>query len=679
MPPSASASTARWTARRGAHRHDPFVLRRPAARAAGRGARRSAVRGRGRGRGRAALRERLRALVPGGARRARRGRAPRPAPARALADRDGPRPMLRAAAWELLAVARLRRALAARAVRARSRRSTRWSTSSRRSARSPRASAIPTTGCGKALGEDRPPVAEATRRETVRGRDYDALEAELLRLLRGDARALAMERARRAVSRRLPARRSHGATRRAAARALRAFATPPAPTSRRCCATSLWPLVALLRRAEAARRQARLPRPAAARPRPGARRPPRARTSCSAASAASSSTSSRTPIRCRPRSCCCSRPTIRRSRDWLARGPRRASSSSSAIPSSRSTASAAPTSRSTRSVKQRLLSSGAAARHLTVASARARYSARGQRRLRAADGRRNRRRSRPTSPLEPFRAALDGQPALVALPVPAPYSDCGKITNWRIDESLPDAAGAFVDWLVHESGWTVTERERPDQPRADSSRATSASSSGASELRRRRHARLRARARGAPYPARAGRGGSFHEREEVEALRNALGAIEWPDDELAVFATLRGPFFALADGALLVFREDATGTLHPFRTLRRRTLPAAARSEVGDGARRAARPPPRTQPPADRRHDRAPARRDARARGDRDLADGRAGARQRDAADGHGAALRSAAARRSFRAFVDDSKRAPSARRPARRRWSRRAPRACAS
>ena len=50
------------------------------------------------------------------------------------------------------------------------------------------------------------------------------------------------------------------------------------------------------------------------------------------------------------------------------------------------------------------------------------------------------------------------------------------------------------------------------------------------------------------------RGGSFHEREEVEALRNALAAIERPDDELAVFATLRGPLFALADGALLRFR-----------------------------------------------------------------------------------------------------------------------------
>ena len=38
-------------------------------------------------------------------------------------------------------------------------------------------------------------------------------------------------------------------------------------------------------------------------------------------------------------------------------------------------------------------------------------------------------------------------------------------------------------------------------------------------------------------------GKAFHEREEVEAIRAALAAIEWPDDELSVFATLRGPFF----------------------------------------------------------------------------------------------------------------------------------------
>ena len=54
-------------------------------------------------------------------------------------------------------------------------------------------------------------------------------------------------------------------------------------------------------------------------------------------------------------------------------------------------------------------------------------------------------------------------------------------------------------------------------------------------------------------------GGSFHDREEVMALRTALAAIEWPDDELSVFATLRGPLFAAGDEALLAFTQQLVG------------------------------------------------------------------------------------------------------------------------
>jgi ATP-dependent exoDNAse (exonuclease V) beta subunit len=59
-------------------------------------------------------------------------------------------------------------------------------------------------------------------------------------------------------------------------------------------------------------------------------------------------------------------------------------------------------------------------------------------------------------------------------------------------------------------------------------------------------------------------GRSFFLREEVGALLNALVAIEWPDDELSVYATLRGPFFAFADDALLVAR-DAWKGLNPTK------------------------------------------------------------------------------------------------------------------
>ena len=46
---------------------------------------------------------------------------------------------------------------------------------------------------------------------------------------------------------------------------------------------------------------------------------------------------------------------------------------------------------------------------------------------------------------------------------------------------------------------------------------------------------------------------SFHQREEVETVRAALNAIEWPDDDLNVscLPALRGGLFAIPDGLLL--------------------------------------------------------------------------------------------------------------------------------
>src|SRR5581483_6911134 len=57
---------------------------------------------------------------------------------------------------------------------------------------------------------------------------------------------------------------------------------------------------------------------------------------------------------------------------------------------------------------------------------------------------------------------------------------------------------------------------------------------------------------------------SFHDREEVDAIRTALNAIEWPEDELSLYATLRGSLFAIPDGVLLRFRHQYK-KLHPYR------------------------------------------------------------------------------------------------------------------
>jgi ATP-dependent exoDNAse (exonuclease V) beta subunit len=166
--------------------------------------------------------------------------------------------------------------------------------------------------------------------------------------------------------------------------------------------------------------------------------------------------------------------------------------------------------------------------------------------------------------LEPFRPDPEGRPAVVVLPVPRPYSDWGAIVDWRISESIPDAAGAFIEWLIRKSGWKVTERERPGEPVPIEARHVCILFKRFQAFRddvTRPYIRA-LEARRIPHVLVGGR--SFHAREEVLALRNALSAIEWPDDELSVFATLRGPFFALTDDLLLAYRAQNSG-LHPLR------------------------------------------------------------------------------------------------------------------
>jgi ATP-dependent helicase/nuclease subunit A len=172
-------------------------------------------------------------------------------------------------------------------------------------------------------------------------------------------------------------------------------------------------------------------------------------------------------------------------------------------------------------------------------------------------------------PLSPDRPSFDDQPAVVALPVPRPYGRGGPLraSARAIEESLPDAIGAYIAWLVDEkNGWQVAERQTdgltrrvPLAPKHIAILFRRFVSFGTDVTR----AYIDAiEARGIPHLLVGGR--SFHEREEVETIRAALAAIEWPDDELSVFATLKGSLFAIDDEHLLEFRHRF-GTFHPFR------------------------------------------------------------------------------------------------------------------
>jgi ATP-dependent exoDNAse (exonuclease V) beta subunit len=168
-------------------------------------------------------------------------------------------------------------------------------------------------------------------------------------------------------------------------------------------------------------------------------------------------------------------------------------------------------------------------------------------------------------PLSPHRAGIAGQPAVIALPVPEPYG-VRNLSAIKIEQSLPDAVGAFIDWVVNASGWTVSGRTssldaRPAPVEARDICILFRRFLSFGEDITQPYVRA-LEARGVHHVLVGGK--SFHDREEVETLRAALSAIEWPDDELAVFAALRGALFAVGDEELLEWKQRF-GVFHPFR------------------------------------------------------------------------------------------------------------------
>ena len=173
-------------------------------------------------------------------------------------------------------------------------------------------------------------------------------------------------------------------------------------------------------------------------------------------------------------------------------------------------------------------------------------------------------------PLSPSRPEDDTQPAIVALPVPKPYARSGPLrpSAKAIETSLPDVVGAYIAWLVEKSGWTVSEKQSdgrdvrvPLQPRHVAVLFRRFVSFGDDVTRPYIDA---IEARGVPHLLVGGK--AFHGREEVETIRAALAAIEWPDDELSVFAALKGSLFAIDDEHLLEYRHRFRPLpFHPFR------------------------------------------------------------------------------------------------------------------
>lgn len=154
------------------------------------------------------------------------------------------------------------------------------------------------------------------------------------------------------------------------------------------------------------------------------------------------------------------------------------------------------------------------------------------------------------------------QPSLIALPIPYLHRN-SRTSKAAADESQPAVVAAWIDWLCRDSGWQVRATDHPHEWRpvvpqdicilfnrlkaGDLDR--SSAYADALDARRLAHVLVGT--------------WSFRDRPEIEGLLAVLTAIEWPEDELSVYAALRGPFLALSDAQLLRYTSEV-GRLHPF-------------------------------------------------------------------------------------------------------------------
>ena len=142
---------------------------------------------------------------------------------------------------------------------------------------------------------------------------------------------------------------------------------------------------------------------------------------------------------------------------------------------------------------------------------------------------------------------------------------CGFLSS-RSTPVCRTPSSRFCEWLVRESGWKVRDPEDPSTLVPLASRHICLLfrrfTNYGKDITRDYVRALEAR----EIPHLLAGSKSFHSREEVETLRAALTAIEWPEDELSVFATLKGSLFAIPDNLLLRFHHEI-GRLHPFRAL----------------------------------------------------------------------------------------------------------------
>lgn len=148
------------------------------------------------------------------------------------------------------------------------------------------------------------------------------------------------------------------------------------------------------------------------------------------------------------------------------------------------------------------------------------------------------------APMIAQREPLAGQPNLVVLPLSEPSDDPGRrLTVEQIRSRLIPQVCELIRFLLNGANFRVSEGKetRPLRSQDICLLFKHLSNNAPDYLRG-------LESYGIPHINLSG--GGFHDRDEVVALRTVLEAIEWPQDNLSVFAALRGPCFGLVEDEL---------------------------------------------------------------------------------------------------------------------------------
>lgn len=161
-------------------------------------------------------------------------------------------------------------------------------------------------------------------------------------------------------------------------------------------------------------------------------------------------------------------------------------------------------------------------------------------------------------PLSAFRAQPAAGASVIALPIQGDPRAYGRSARSAIARQTADTVAAFIERLLAAPEGVLPQRDAPLRPqdlcllfRRFRSFGQEATTPYLSALT----------AREIPHVLIGGR--AFHQREEILCLRTVLQAIEWPDDELQVYAALHGPLIALRDEALFAYQQSC-GPLGAF-------------------------------------------------------------------------------------------------------------------